>query len=217
MPERTLDWWFDFISPYAYLQSERLSRIEHEAGVTLRPRPLLFAGLLDHHGQKGPAEIPSKREHTYRQVLWIAHRDGIALRLPPAHPFNPLPLLRLFVAAGGTREALHLLFRFVWRDGRLPDEAGVLDELGRALGVPDVAAALAREDVKAVLRDNGREALARGVFGVPTLDAGDALFWGDDTTDFALAHLRGDAFATGESLRAAGRLPVGSARRAVRE
>ena len=87
------DWYFDFISPFAYLQWMVLRR-DH-ADLDINPKPLLFAGLLKHWGQLGPAELPGKRVHTYRLVLWQARQMGIALRFPPAHPFNPLPALRL--------------------------------------------------------------------------------------------------------------------------
>lgn len=207
----TADWWFDFISPYAYLQSERLARFDGLA--QLRLRPVLFAGLLAHHGTKGPAEIPGKREHTYRQVAWLAHREGIALAFPPMHPFNPLPLLRLFVSTGGGREALHAIFRFVWQDGRLPDDSEAFARLAKSLGIDDVPAALARPDVKDALRASTDEAVAHGVFGVPTLDVDGERFWGFDATDMAVAWLQGDAFLRGEAMRRAGAVPQGVRRR----
>lgn len=208
---RTADWYFDFISPYAYLQSERLDAFG--GLVQLRLRPVLFAALLEHHGHKGPAEIASKRVHTYRHVLWTAHRAGIALTMPPAHPFNPLPLLRLFVAAGGTRDALARIFRFVWAEGRLPDDAAAFAALAASVGVPEPAVALARPEVKQALRAHTDHAIAQGVFGVPTLAVDGELFWGFDSTEFALAWLRGDPSATGEAMRRAADLPEGVRRR----
>ena len=89
---KTARWYFDFISPYSYLQHTVLTRFE--GLVQIEPVPILFAGLLEHHGQKGPAEIAGKRTFTYEHVAWLAERNGIALRFPASHPFNPLPLLR---------------------------------------------------------------------------------------------------------------------------
>ncbi len=85
------DWYFDFVSPFAYLQSEQLASLG--PGVAVRYRPVLFAGLLGANGQKGPAEIPAKRTFTYRYCIWRAQELGIGFRFPPEHPFNPLPLL----------------------------------------------------------------------------------------------------------------------------
>ena len=89
----TVDWYFDFISPFAYLQSEQLALLGPKTRV--RYRPVLFAGLLAAHEHKGPAEIPRKRAFTYRFASWQAKRLGIPFKMPHEHPFNPLPLLRL--------------------------------------------------------------------------------------------------------------------------
>jgi len=93
---KTADWYFDFISPYAYLQAARLDELAKHANI--RARPVLFAGLLNHHGQLGPAEIAPKRKFVFRQSLWTAKHQGIPMKLPPAHPFKPLPPLRLAIA-----------------------------------------------------------------------------------------------------------------------
>ena len=95
-----ITWYFDVISPFAWLQWPTIQRIAAERPVQLRP--ILFAGLLDRLGNKGPAEIPAKRRFTYRHALWRARQKGLLLQFPPSHPFNPLPALRLCVAAGAT-------------------------------------------------------------------------------------------------------------------
>ena len=112
-----VDWYFDFVSPFAYLQSEQLDTLPR--GISVRYRPVLLAALLEANGQRGPAEIPAKRAFTYRFCLWQAKRLGVPLRFPPEHPFNPLPLLRLAIACDSSAQAVHAIFRFVWRDGRL--------------------------------------------------------------------------------------------------
>jgi 2-hydroxychromene-2-carboxylate isomerase len=180
----TADWYFDFISPFAYLQSEQLPRLATK--LRLRLRPVLFAALLDAGGQKGPAEIAGKRAFTYRFVVWQARRLGIPLKFPHEHPFNPLQLLRLAIACDCAPDAVHRIFRFVWRDGRLPDLPIEWAELTHELGIPDADARIADPDVKDALRRNTDEAIARGVFGVPTLAVGNELFWGVDATDMAL-------------------------------
>lgn len=205
-----VEWYFDFVSPFAYLQSERLAGLP--AKLQVRYKPILFAALLDHHGQKGPAEIPAKRAFTYRHVVWQARRQGVPIKFPHEHPFNPLALLRLAIACDCTADAVHRIFRFVWRDGRLPDLPIEWAELAHDLGVPDAASRIAAPDVKAELRRNTDEAIARGVFGVPTLAIGDELFWGDDATamavDYAMAGCRYDdpEYARVSSL------PIGAAR-----
>ena len=205
------DWYFDFVSPFAYLQGEQLAALGPR--VDIRYRPVLFAGLLNAHGQKGPAEIPAKRVFTYRFVVWQARKLGIAIKFPPEHPFNPLPLLRLALVCDGDPDAVRRIFRFVWRDGRLPDLPIEWAELTAELGVRDAAARIATSEVKEALRRNTEEAIARGVFGVPTLVIGSELFWGADATAMAADYLAaGCRFDDPEYARVAA-LPVAAMRR----
>ena len=204
------DWYFDFVSPFAFLQGEQLGSLPSK--VSIRYRPVLFAAILDANGQRGPAEIPAKRAFTYRFCLWQAKRLGIAMRFPPEHPFNPLPLLRLAIACDSTATAIQAIFRFVWRDGRLPDLPIEWAELAAALGLPDATTRIARQTVKDELRRNTDEAIARGVFGVPTLALGNELFWGADATQMAAEFVAaGCRFDDPEYARLA-EIPVGAAR-----
>jgi 2-hydroxychromene-2-carboxylate isomerase len=205
-----VDWYFDFISPYSYLQLERMP--PWPAGVTFVPKPILFAGLLAHWGQKGPAEIPAKRRFTYRQVQWIADREGIALRFPPRHPFNPVSALRLAVSLGADLEAVRAIFRYIWAEGGAVDTPEGWVALAKRVGLADADARVADPEVKAKLRRNGEEALAAGVFGVPSLVVGEMVFWGQDSTDMALDYLRDPSrFETAE-MRRIENLPVGASR-----
>lgn len=195
-------WYFDFISPFAYLQLPRIRALGERFDIV--PKPIVFGAVLKHHGQLGPAEIPGKREFTYRFVQWRAERIGATLRFPPAHPFNPLAALRLCLAAGGDWHAVETIFGHLWRDGRSGENAAELAEAGHRLGIDDVAAAIEDETVKTALRVNTEAALARGVFGVPTLDVGGELFWGEDATPMIEDWLADPArFSSGEYARIA--------------
>lgn len=183
-----IDWYFDPISPFAFLSWPIMRRLgeTHE----LLPRPVLLAGLLDHHGQKGPAEIPAKREFTYRFVQFQAEQAGVRLRFPPAHPFNPLAALRLCVAAGSTPEAVSAVLDWIWCEGRTADSIEALAPLAARLGIGDAAAAVAAPEVKAALRGNFESALAAGVFGVPTAVVQGQCFWGQDALPMLQTFLR---------------------------
>jgi 2-hydroxychromene-2-carboxylate isomerase len=174
------EWYFDFISPFSYLQLKRMDALR--ARLEIVPVPIVFGAVLKHHGQLGPAEIRGKREFTYRIAQWTAGCEGIPFRFPPAHPFNPIAALRLAIAAGTTWPAITAIFEHLWKDGRAGDDAASLADVGRALGIDDVAAATAQEEIKAALRANTEAAIAAGVFGVPTLRIGGELFWGNDAT-----------------------------------
>ncbi len=195
---KQITFYLDFISPYTYLAFEQLPTALQGLSYSVDYRPLLFAGLLKHHGQLGPAEIPSKRDWTYRQVLWLAHRHGIALQMPASHPFNPLALLRLALACGASgkvnRYVAETVFRHVWRGGGEATDPTRLQALTTSL-------APAREPtsdaVKAELKANADEAIALGLFGVPTLAVDGKLFWGFDALPMLRGHLDGDAWSRG--------------------
>ena len=205
-----ISWVFDLISPYAYLSLKQLSLLP--AGTQVELVPVLFAGLLNHYGHVGPAEIPAKRRFTYRFVVWRARKMGVTLKMPPAHPFNPLSALRLVIAAGSDRRSVETAFDFVFGQGRDVADPAVLADLARELGIADVQAALNDPEVKQTLRKNTDWAIARGVFGVPTFVVGDELFWGHDAIDMAVDYLRDPAGFNDEEMSRIDTLPVGVTR-----
>lgn len=204
------DWYFDFISPFAYLQWPKVRTLATRIDIEFRP--MLFAGLLQHHGHKGPAEIPGKREFTYRFVQWQAQREGVTLRFPPSHPFNPLAALRLCLAAGSTAVAVDAIFAHLWRHGREGDSPATLRALASQLGIDDIDAAVSAPSVKAELRSNFEAALAAGVFGVPSLVAGGKVFWGNDATPMFEQWLADPVAFETEAMRAATSVPIGVVR-----
>lgn len=191
---RRLTFWFDVVSPFAHLAFERLPEALQGVSYEVEYRPVLFAGLLKHWGQKGPAEIEPKRAWTFRHVQWLAHTHGIALDTPLRHPFNPLPLLRLLVAAGPNRRSVEAVLRHVWQGGADALEPERVAALTAALAPQRDPAS---EDVKAELRAATEAALARGVFGVPTIELDGRLFWGFDALPVVAAALKGDAWFDG--------------------
>jgi 2-hydroxychromene-2-carboxylate isomerase len=206
---RTVIWHFDFVSPFSYIGLHRLRELA--AGTEVVFHPVLFAGLLGHWGQKGPAEIPVKRRYTYRWCDWWARSLGIPFRFPAAHPFNPLRHLRLAIAAGATRDAVRRIFEALWTTGADAGDEAAFERLRRALGVDP--ARLTAPEVKEVLRRNTEEAAARGVFGVPTFEVEGEIFWGADSIEFLNAFLADPAALHNEEVRRVDRLPVGAARR----
>ncbi|MFS8064311.1 MAG: 2-hydroxychromene-2-carboxylate isomerase [Luteimonas sp.] len=204
-----LRWYFDVISPFATLQWPKVKALAAQREVALVP--VLFAAVLAAHGQKGPAEIPGKREFTYRHVLWQAREAGVPLQFPPAHPFNPVTALRACIAGGCTIAVVDALFDWIWVQGRAGDSVEALQPLLHALGI--TADALAEPAVKNALRANTDAALAAGVFGVPTLQVGDTLFWGNDAHAFALAVLDDPALLDDPQMRRIADLPIAASRK----
>jgi 2-hydroxychromene-2-carboxylate isomerase len=208
-----ITFYFDVISPYAYLAFERLPEALQGLSYEVAYKPVLFAGLLKHHGQLGPAEIAPKRAWTYRQVQWLAHELGIDLKMPAAHPFNPLVLLRLAVACGinglPNRYVVETLFRHVWRYGLDAEGAQRITNLTQLLKpaqTPDAP------EVKSLLKAFTEAAIEDGVFGVPTFKVDDKLFFGLDSLSMLAAYLKGDSWYSNSAWNSVDKTPIGTAR-----
>jgi len=195
----TVRLYFDPISPYAWLAMHDLGRLT-EAGVTLDWAPVLFAGLLEAHGNIGPAEIPVKRRYLAPDIAREAARRGLPFVGPPGHPFNSLLPLRMCTAmddgAGRAQLALALTAACWERGVDISDGAAaraVADGAGfdgeRLFGLAQSA------DIKARLAAATAQAAADGVFGVPTfrIDSDTELFWGADRIEALLWRLQGHA------------------------
>lgn len=205
-----VSWVFDVISPFAYLGLKQLPLLPEDVEIDFVP--VLFAGLLGHFGQIGNAEIDSKRRFTYRFALWRARKLGVPMRLPPAHPFNPISALRLIIAAGNDRRAVETVFDAVFMDGRDLADASVLADVAHQLNIVDPQRSINDPQIKQRLRSNTDWAIQRGVFGVPTFVIGDDTFWGHDAFDMVLDYLRNPAVFQDEEMRKIDTLPVGVVR-----
>lgn len=211
-----LRFYFDVISPFAYLAFERLPHVLAGSSHSVDYQPVLFAGLLAHWGQKGPAEIEPKRAWTFRHVAWQAHRDHVVLHTPARHPFNPLALLRLAIACAPdgrtpSRHVCEQLFRHVWcggADANDPQRLGALTAQLAPLRDP------ASDAVKQALKDATAQAVDQGVFGVPTIEVDGRFFWGADSLEMVAAYMRGDPWFDGPAWDAASIAPPGVQRKA---
>lgn len=211
--ERVADWYFDYVSPYPYLQMSRFGELPED--LVIRPRPVLFAALLNHWGHRGPAEIPAKRRQTYFYTSWLAQRRGLSFKGPPRHPFNPLALLRLTLAAGATLEVVRTVYEHVFGEGQDGQAPASIEAVAAKLGIADAAASIENQTVKAALRANTAEAIARGVFGVPTFYCANEIFWGDDATPMFAAFLADPDMFTREPYATLGKIKPAAERPAL--
>jgi 2-hydroxychromene-2-carboxylate isomerase len=187
---------FDYLSPYAYLAWTQIHALAARAGREVVPVPTLFAALLAHGATKGPAEIPAKRVYVFKDALRSARLLGVPLEPPPSHPFNPLVALRAssIVEGDPQRRLVDALFRAAWGgEGGVEGEERVA-ALASSAGL-DGGALVARcrePSVKERLRLQTDEAIAAGVFGVPTMRVDGEIFWGLDSFGHVERFLRGE-------------------------
>jgi 2-hydroxychromene-2-carboxylate isomerase len=207
---KQITFFLDFISPYAYLAFKALPQALEGLSYSVSYQPVFLGGVLKARQQLGPAEVPGKREWVYRQSQWLAQAQGVRLDLPSGHPFNPLGLLRLAVASDAqglpNRYVCDTLFRHVWEGGGDAADAARLQQLTEQL-------APARDpngdDVRDQFKAHTENAIAQGVFGVPSYAVDGKVLWGLDALPMLRACVAGDPwFAEGQWDQAAA-LPSG--------
>ncbi len=214
---KQINFYFDVISPYAYLAFEKLPQALEGLSYNVSYRPVVFGAILQHFGQLGPAEIAPKREWTYRQVQWLAREQGAPLAMPASHPFNPIALLRLALACNASGEAgtcnrfvAETVLRHVWLGGQDAADAlrlhSLITQLQPKHAIDDPA-------IKAQLKANTDAAIAQGIFGVPMMEIDGQHFWGLDALPMLRAYLLGDDWFTSPAWRDASGVPAGVARR----
>lgn len=198
-PVQEIRFYFDYVSPYAYLAWRDLQM----RGARVRAIPVVFGALLKANGQLGPAEIPAKRKFLVRDCIRRADELGVGFTFPPRHPFRSLEALRASIDQPA--ELIDRMFRACWEEGRdLSDRAVLEDIVGRALP--------ADSGQKEALQQLTSDAIARGVFGVPTCEVAGELIWGSDRLRDVLALAEGKGTLSEERLAQIGERGIGVVR-----
>lgn len=199
--EQTLfTFYFDYLSPYSYLAYQQLKRQKTWNLVQqIKPVPVVLGKIMNHWGQKGPAEIPPKRLYLFRHCLRLAQEAGISLISPPLHPFNSLYALRLSTASANHFDVqqqwsvIDLLWKQCWEQGKSIDQPELIQELLDVQGLPGAALIEASYStaVKQELIQGTQKAIEVGVFGVPSfvIEKSKELFWGLDAIEHLNASL----------------------------
>ena len=190
-----LTFWFDVHSPWAYLASARIGDLARKHGLALRWRPLHLPRLMDEIGGMKPLEASPQRVAWFRQdILDWAELQGMPLRQHPNYPLRNSRALRACILAEeqGKAEAFaRLVLKGYWAEAADITDLGQLARWAEEAGLdPEaVKAAALSEAYKDRLEDNTRAAIARGVFGVPTVDTGTKLYFGNDRLDLLDQHI----------------------------
>ena len=214
-----MQFYFDYLSPYAYLAWTQIHALAARHHRDVKPIPVLLAGLLDANGTSGPAEIPAKRRYLFSDVLRTARRLGVPLQPPPAHPFNPLLALRvtsLPMPADQRRALIDALYAATWAGGTGVTDPSQVARIAGGVGLDGEAAVAeaATAPAKDRVRRQTDEAIAAGVFGVPSIIVDGELFWGYDSFANLEAFLRGEGEISGEIRTRWEALPATATRKA---
>lgn len=217
MMRTPIRFYFDYISPYAYLAWTQMQGIAARHERSVEPVPILFAGVLNALGTKGPAEVPAKRNYLYKHLVRLAHGLGVPFEMPPAHPFNPLAALRVTEAVQDMEARALLvsaLYAAAWAGGggveRPEQVAAVVKSVG--LDAEALLAASQTPEVKERVRHHTEELLKLGGFGVPSYTVDGELFFGVDSLNHLDAFLLGEDPLKPEALERWRKLPASAKR-----
>jgi 2-hydroxychromene-2-carboxylate isomerase len=199
-------WFYDFVSPFTYLLLEQHDKWP---GMPFAFTPVVLSDLYQHWGQRAAADIPEKRMFIYRHALFRAEQLGIPFKMPPAHPFDTTNVLLLATAVNADITCVREIFRFIWREGRDPSTDEGFAALCERVGLPDGPALIELEETKEQLRRNTAEAIALGVFGVPTFWLNKQLFWGEDALPMVLYCARTPNWLDSKEVKRISSLPSG--------
>lgn len=217
MANSPIRFYFDYVSPYAYLAWTQMHALAARHGRAVEPVPALLGGVLSALGTKGPAEVAPKRDYLFKHLVRLAHDLGVPFVAPPSHPFNPLAALRVTLAveeAGARQRLVSALYAAAWADGGGVERPEQVAAVAQSVGLDPgpLLAAAQTPGVKERLRQNTEELLQRGGFGVPTYTADGELFFGVDSLGHLERFLRGEDPLTPEALERWRHLPSTASR-----
>jgi len=197
--------YYDIVSPFAYLYIKQRERLEKKLEIT--PVPISLGGLLRAAENKGPGEVAAKRPHTYQFCIWQAEKLGIPFRFPEHHPFMTVAPQRLLVEKNADWSMVERAFDYVWVEGKDPNLSW--SEFCLYLSLPADTAKPDSPEIKAQLISNTNQAKIAGAFGVPALIVNQQCFWGVDTIDWVLDYLARPGMFEETSYAYAGSIPNG--------
>ena len=193
---KTVDFYFDFSSPYSYLAATQMPRLAERTGARVNYKPFVLGAVFKSTGNEMPARVPAKATYMLQDLGRWARHYGVPFQWTSHFPANTIKAMRLVLVAeplGKAQEVTLAAFRAMWVEDRDLTEAAVLTEVARAAGLEPEAAlqAIETQAIKDRLRALTDEAVTRGAFGAPAFFVGEELFWGNDRLDFVEAALRG--------------------------
>lgn len=188
---KTVEYYFDFGSPAAYLASTQLPALAAETGATVLWRPMLLGGVFVATGNASPASVPAKGRYIFRDFARFAQRYGVPLKVNPFFPINTITLMRVAVGLQMREDPRFMdycraMYRAIWVEAQNMNDPATVASVWQASGfdAPALLTLASEQAVKDKLKAETERAVSRGVFGAPTFFVGEEMFWGQDRLDF---------------------------------
>ena len=192
---KSLDFYFDFISPYSFLAHKEIKRIQKKNIIKINYKPILLGGLHNLHGIKAPAFIPAKSKFMVRDCKIIAEKKKIKFKFNSYFPIKTVTLMRgVFVAREDEFESYYIekIFDSIWKFGLNMDDRNIMEKILKNININpnNFFLRTSSQAIKNLLRKKTDEAFEKSIFGAPTFIANNKLFWGQDRLDYAIAEAK---------------------------
>ena len=186
-----IDFYFDFISPYAFLAHKRIRKIEKQMNIKINYKPILLGGLHNLSGITAPAFINSKAKYMIKDCKLWAEKYGISFRFNNYFPINTLNLMRCVLIAEKKKFSsvfINKIFDSIWKDGLNLNDSIIIEKLLKNLDLNPKAFLVEATEAKNKdeLKKRTNDAIKKGIFGAPSFIINNKMFWGQDRLEFVL-------------------------------
>ena len=185
---KEIDFYFDFISPYAYLAYQKIQTLPKD--IRINYKPILLGGLHNLEGITAPAFIKSKLKNMINDCNLIAKKNKFDFKWNDKFPINSLNVMRGYFSINSTTkdQYIDIMFNAYWRDNLDIADEKILISLVESCKInPDqFLTAIKDPIIKDKLKDVTKDAHEKEIFGAPTFKINDQIFWGQDRLEYAL-------------------------------
>jgi len=192
---KSLDFYFDFVSPYSFLAHQKVRKLEKNENIKIKYKPILLGGLHILHGITAPAFIPSKAKFMIRDCKLVAEKNKIDFKFNSYFPIKTLNLMRgAMIAEEDDFQIFYIdkIFDAIWKDGLNMNDQNIIDKIIKNLEINPKTFFLrsSSQNIKNNLKQKTDDAYQKGIFGAPTFVVNNKIFWGQDRLEFALAEAK---------------------------
>ena len=187
---KSIDFYFDIISPYAYLAYKQLSSLENLKKIKFNYKPILLGGLHKLAGITAPAFNEFKMKNMKNDCNLIASKKNIKFQWNDKFPINSLKIMRGYLSVNEEKKDIYLetFFNAYWRDNINLENIDEIKNLLKKIDIDTNNFFNDLEDIKIKekLKEITNSAFEKEVFGAPTFIVNNKLFWGQDRLDYAI-------------------------------
>ena len=187
---KSVDFYFDFVSPYSFLAHKRIRKIENEEKIKFIYKPILLGGLHNLIGITAPAFINPKAKFMVRDCKMVANKFDIKFKFNSKFPINSLNLLRGLLSINSDKKKTYInnFFDAYWQDGLNLNEEKIIITILRKCKIKqaDFRKEINNQKIKNKLKKLTQDAFKKDIFGAPTFVVNKKIFWGQDRLDYAL-------------------------------